>query len=123
MIKKIIRIGFIIFAIAILYYSLNKGGYVPPIGYFLPFKAKSGFFLLSRDRELSSTQETLLNYQLPIREIISSPINKSQTAILIEKSRFRLTIYYQNKPIKSYPVVFGSNDTGDKLREGDMKTP
>ncbi|MDJ0648702.1 MAG: L,D-transpeptidase [Xenococcaceae cyanobacterium MO_188.B19] len=73
--------------------------------------------------KLVSTSSELLNYQLPITEIIIAPIDKSQTAILIEKSQYRLTIYYQNQAIKSYPVVFGQNPVGDKLQERDMKTP
>ncbi len=40
----------------------------------------------------------------------------------IEKSQYRLTVFYDQKPLKSYPTVFG-NGEGDKRREGDRKTP
>ncbi|WP_235526544.1 L,D-transpeptidase family protein [Nostoc piscinale] len=32
-------------------------------------------------------------------------------------------MYYDLKPVKSYPVVFGSNSVGDKYGEGDKRTP
>ncbi|MEA5575747.1 L,D-transpeptidase [Anabaena sp. UHCC 0451] len=67
--------------------------------------------------------DELLNYDQPIEKLITQPINKQKTSILIEKSKHRLTIYYELKPIKSYPVVFGANPTGDKRGEGDKKTP
>ena len=115
--QNFIRCSFLIFAIASLYYLLNKRGYIPPVNYF--------FSQVTATNNLKSipSSSDLLNYQLPIREIITIPIDKSQTAILIEKSLYRLTIYYENKAIKSYPVVFGENPVGDKLQEGDMKTP
>ncbi len=65
----------------------------------------------------------LLNYNRPIEKIITQPIDKNKISILIEKSQHRLTLYYNLTPIKSYPVVFGGNPTGDKIREGDKKTP
>ena len=115
--QNLIRCSFLIFAISSLYYLLNKRGYIPPVKYlFSQVKVKNNL-------KLVSTSSELLNYQLPITEIIIAPIDKSQTAILIEKSQYRLTIYYQNQAIKSYPVVFGQNPVGDKLQERDMKTP
>ncbi|MGB7521724.1 MAG: L,D-transpeptidase [Spirulinaceae cyanobacterium] len=65
----------------------------------------------------------LLNYEQSLNELINQPLDKSATSILIEKSKYRLTIYYQQTPLKAYPVVFGPNPQGDKLKEGDMKTP
>ena len=41
----------------------------------------------------------------------------------MDKSNYKLTIFYDLQPIKSYPVVFGSNPTGDKLYQGDKKNP
>lgn len=114
--KNIARITFCVLTIISLYFLLNKKGYLPPINYFLTRETTTD------DLQVVSSTE-LLNYSLPIAKIISTPIKRSQIKILIQKSQYRLTIYYQNKPIKSYPVVFGSSPTGDKLREGDMKTP
>lgn len=62
-----------------------------------------------------------LNYNQSLEKLLPAK-DKDQISILIEKSKHRLTVYYDRKPIKSYPVVFG-NSTGDKLQEGDKKTP
>jgi len=101
----------------ILYWQLNKMGYLPPINYWLTSED------ISKTINTTSTSLKLLNYQRSLSNIIPSPINKSQTAILIEKSNYKLTLYYQNKPIKSYPMVLGGSPQGDKMREGDYKTP
>ncbi|MBV6624655.1 MAG: L,D-transpeptidase [Rivularia sp. (in: Bacteria)] len=65
----------------------------------------------------------LLNYSQTVEELIGENIDKSKTSILIEKSKHRMTLYYNQKPIKSYPVVFGSSPEGDKFKEGDRRTP
>ena len=66
----------------------------------------------------------LLNYDRPISDILNpGTLDPSKTSILIDKSQGTLTLYYDLQPIKSYPVVFGGSPTGDKLREGDRKTP
>ncbi len=67
--------------------------------------------------------ETLLNGDRPLAELLSNTIDPAQTSILIEKSKHRLTLYYQGQAVKAYPVVFGESPTGDKRREGDRKTP
>lgn len=69
-----------------------------------------------------SPPESLLNYDRPLSEVIGA-IDKSKVSILIEKSQYRLTVYYDKAPVKSYPVVFGGNPVGDQLREGDRRTP
>ena len=101
----------------ILYWQLNRVGYLPPINYWLS-KDNSNDNLT-----LSSPPTKLLNYYQPIESLIAESIDRSQTAILIEKYKYQLTIYYQNEAIKSYPIVLGSNFVGDKRREGDYKTP
>jgi len=68
------------------------------------------------------SQEDFLNYDRQFSEIIEE-VNEDSISILIEKSDYKLTILYNNKRIKSYPVVFGSNPIDDKLRQGDCCTP
>lgn len=58
-----------------------------------------------------------------IDELLGSPVDKAKISILIEKSKYRLTIYQNRQPIKSYPVVLGDNPKGDKFIEGDRRTP
>ena len=68
--------------------------------------------------------DSLLNYEQPLANLVDPQTNQDKKiSILIEKSKYRLTVFEDMKPIKSYPVVFGINPTGDKLREGDRKTP
>jgi murein L,D-transpeptidase YafK len=63
-----------------------------------------------------------LNSEQSLQQLLGNSIDKTKTSILIEKANYRLTLYFDQKPIKSYPVVFG-NPQGDKFREGDKRTP
>jgi hypothetical protein len=64
----------------------------------------------------------ILNQNRSMRDILGGKTS-GKSSILIEKSKNRLTLFHDLQPIKSYPVVFGSNPVGDKLYEGDRKTP
>jgi murein L,D-transpeptidase YafK len=44
-------------------------------------------------------------------------------SILIEKSRRKLTLLKDGKPLKTYTVALGGSPIGPKEREGDGKTP
>ena len=43
--------------------------------------------------------------------------------IVIDKSDYELNVYDKEGWLVAYPVVFGSNDQGDKLFQGDKRTP
>jgi murein L,D-transpeptidase YafK len=47
----------------------------------------------------------------------------TQYYIIIDKSDFELKVYDEEGWYATYPVVFGSKDQGDKMRQGDKKTP
>jgi len=64
-----------------------------------------------------------LNDEYPLSELLGEEIERDNISILVEKSKYRLTVFYNLQPIKSYAVVFGSKPKGDKLHEGDRKTP
>ena len=84
---------------------------------------KFGFFIiLLLFASLLFSQTTHLNYEKLISELIQD-INKDSISIIINKSEYKLTILYNEKKIKSYPIVFGSNPVDDKLRQGDSCTP
>ena len=51
------------------------------------------------------------------------PATDSFYYIVIDKSDFELKVYDQDGWFATYPVVFGSKDTADKMREGDKRTP
>ena len=43
--------------------------------------------------------------------------------IVVEKSARRMTVYGGTVALRSYPIALGFSPTGDKLREGDGRTP
>ena len=43
--------------------------------------------------------------------------------ILVEKSRHRMSVFSGDERIKVYNVSLGMNPNGDKLKQGDLKTP
>ncbi len=43
--------------------------------------------------------------------------------IIIDKSDYELKVYDAEGWYATYPVVFGSKDLGDKMKEGDKRTP
>lgn len=68
--------------------------------------------------------DSLLNYTLPLKSIIDSlGLKDKKVKLLISKSRYTLTFIANDKPLKTYPVVFGPNPVDDKRMEGDGCTP
>lgn len=43
--------------------------------------------------------------------------------IVIDKSDYELHVFDNKGWLSTYPVVFGNNDQGDKLMQGDRRTP
>jgi murein L,D-transpeptidase YafK len=113
-------------ASSIFYWKLVRLGYAVPIPYILDV------FCLNNcpadNLNILHTQlppDNLLNYDKSLTQLLGEPdkLDKNKISILVEKSKYKLTVYSDQKPIKSYPVVFGSNPTGDKLKAGDSRTP
>ncbi len=64
------------------------------------------------------------NYDVPLSELIKTlKLNPGKFKIHIEKRNYKLSIMYDSKVVKSYPVVFGVNPVDDKLCKGDGRTP
>ena len=102
------------------WYLGNKIGFFPPLSYFF----EAGIVkqdLASANGDLQN--RNLLNYDRPLTQLLVTNSDRTATSILIEKSQKRLTLYYQEQPIKSYPLVLGNDPVGDKRQEGDYKTP
>jgi murein L,D-transpeptidase YafK len=123
MTRRKIGVGILVLAGAMGFYGLlSRLGYVVPIAA-LPsvgcFNGCSSSELLHRRPSGNG-----LHSDTAISEALDTTnFDKKEISILIEKAKYRLTVYYQRQPIKSYPIVLGSAPTGDKLREGDRKTP
>jgi len=43
--------------------------------------------------------------------------------IIVDKSDYELKVYDDEGWYATYPIVFGSKDLGDKMKEGDKRTP
>lgn len=70
------------------------------------------------------TQDTsYLNYNKSLSELLGNNFDKRKVSILAEKSKYKLTVFYESNPLKSYPIVLGSNPVDDKLKDGDGCTP
>ncbi len=61
----------------------------------------------------------------PIEKVnpASLPANTTADRVLIEKGKRRLTLFNQNKPLKSYQIALGREPNGKKVQEGDGRTP
>jgi len=60
------------------------------------------------------------------RTVKRNPKNPEPTGvvyIIIDKSDYELQVYDDEGWYATYPVVFGNKDLGDKLMEGDKRTP
>ncbi|MEG4284379.1 L,D-transpeptidase [Microcoleus sp. A006_D1] len=117
---------FLLAASSIFYWKLVRLGYAVPIPYILDVFCFTN--CPADDLNVLHIQfpsDNLLNYGKPLAQILGEPdkLDKTRISILVEKSKYRLTVYDNKKPIKSYPVVFGSNPAGDKLKAGDSRTP
>ncbi|WP_271252105.1 L,D-transpeptidase family protein [Pseudanabaena sp. Chao 1811] len=85
----------------------DLNGYLPCL---INCEAKAANELLNQDKAIAS----LINLK---------KLDKKAISLVIEKSKYKLTVYYQKKPIKSYAIVLGANPKDDKLRQGDKRTP
>ena len=51
------------------------------------------------------------------------PAEGTDFSIVVDKSDYELKVYDDEGWYATYPIVFGSKDLGDKMREGDKRTP
>ncbi|MCX6208514.1 MAG: L,D-transpeptidase [Bacteroidetes bacterium] len=66
----------------------------------------------------------LIIFFLVNTSFIKQVIDKDDYYIVVSKSNYTLTIYdKENNFVVEYPAVFGNSDKGDKMVEGDRKTP
>lgn len=120
--KSLLGIALLGVGFSTLYLLLARQGFIMPFTEIPEVLCLTGC-LSQQVLHTPPTGKEFLNYNQPLSQLINSTNVKDKTSILIEKSKHRLTIYYEQKPLKSYPVVFGGNPTGDKLQQGDNRTP
>lgn len=113
--------GLAIFGLGLVYQIAMMRGMLAPIG---QWARLSQPIICPADATLHRLPPitTLLNGNQALPQLLPRAFDRAKVSILIEKSNHRLTLYYDQQPVKSYPVVFG-DPQGDKRREGDRKTP
>ncbi|UAY51903.1 L,D-transpeptidase family protein [Ferruginibacter albus] len=57
------------------------------------------------------------------KTVVKDSSDENPYYIVINKSTYELKVYDDEGWYATYPVVFGSKDLGDKMREGDKRTP
>ena len=102
--------------------------------YYLPFMKKP-VLLLAAVLSLFILSSFLSADKHPVRSAKKIPASKKVTKhlvkakddnpyyIIIDKSDYELKVYDEDGWYATYPIVFGSKDLGDKMKEGDRKTP
>jgi murein L,D-transpeptidase YafK len=93
---------------------------IPSIGEMLALRTP---IVCPADPRYHAPPPSFLNAEKSIAQLLPNAFDRNKITVFIEKSQYRLTVYYDQKPIKSYKVVFGASPQGDKRQEGDMKTP
>lgn len=59
-----------------------------------------------------------LKQQITAKDSVANPYY-----IIIDKSDYELKVFDDEGWYATYPIVFGSKDLGDKMKEGDKRTP
>jgi murein L,D-transpeptidase YafK len=64
----------------------------------------------------------------PVKRVVKTLPNpkslpESPYYIIVDKSDYELKVYDEEGWYATYPIVFGSKDLSDKMREGDKRTP
>jgi hypothetical protein len=101
-------------ALTVLYSVLHHRGFLPEPSMWLNIIRSETIFVPNYEKSQDSQVNTPLMQLIPK----GTPVH-----LLVEKSARKLSVYSSGKWIKSYPVVFGSENTHPKIVEGDMRTP
>jgi len=56
-------------------------------------------------------------------KVIATDSVRNPYYIIVDKSEYELYVYDDEGWYATYPIVFGSKDLSDKMREGDKRTP
>jgi murein L,D-transpeptidase YafK len=102
--KRLLALSLFVGSGAALYFGLVRLNFVAPI-------------------HPTITRPSALIDQPPLQDLLGRNYDTEKVSILVEKSKYKLTVFYDNQPVKSYPIVLGSAPVGDKRAEGDRKTP
>lgn len=83
---------------------------------------QSGDMFVDDEHRYYNAPERKPTYRTAVKQNIS--LRKGECYIVIEKGKFVLNVFNaKDELLLSYPVVFGNKNLGDKMYEGDRKTP
>jgi murein L,D-transpeptidase YafK len=68
-------------------------------------------------------QPSKSNTAKQVKTAIAADSNENHYYIIIKKSDYELKVFDDEGWYATYPIVFGSKDLSDKMRQGDKKTP
>lgn len=74
-------------------------------------------------RNKKKRTEKKINVSSQVKKAVVSAPAENPYYIIIDKSDYELKVYDEDGWYATYPIVFGSRDLGDKMKEGDKKTP
>lgn len=57
------------------------------------------------------------------KPVVNTTENANPYYIIVDKSDYELKVYDDEGWYATYPIVFGSKDLSDKMKEGDKRTP
>lgn len=66
---------------------------------------------------------SLYSPPVPVPTVPPPPLAGQIDRIVIEKSARRMRLFQGGKPVRTYRIALGFTPAGDKLRQGDGKTP
>lgn len=88
------------------------------IGFFISVIALISFVPVNTRRKVSEEPAALHTVKEIARNSLDNPYY-----IIVDKSDYELYVYDEEGWYATYPIVFGSKDLSDKMKEGDKKTP
>ena len=71
-----------------------------------------------KKKRAASKNTTSVKLQRAFKDSIENPYY-----IIVDKSDYELKVYDDEGWYATYPIVFGSKDLSDKMKEGDKRTP
>ncbi|MBE9042545.1 L,D-transpeptidase [Oscillatoriales cyanobacterium LEGE 11467] len=106
-----------------LYVQLSRFGYTVPL-HLIPDVFCLKGCSSSEPLHPVTPDDTFLDDRGAVSKLFNSEnFDENKVSVLVEKSKFKLTVFFDGEPIRSYPMVLGGNPSGDKSKEGDRKTP
>lgn len=73
---------------------------------------------------ITEGRRVVIDNAFSLEEIVkSNNIKIEELSVLIDKSDYVLSFIHADTVVKEFPVVLGYNPEGDKMQEGDYKTP